>query len=118
MSPRRKIDAKEPELYTTPAPKPPRRWGLPLVASVAAVLIAGAIAASTLMLVSHESDRKTQVRDADVLSYVRSFMTTYTTLDPYQANYYGDRIQVTGHRRLREDVQGEDQRDPRAGRAR
>ena len=33
MSPRRKIDAEEPELYTAPAPKPPRRWGLPLVAS-------------------------------------------------------------------------------------
>lgn len=93
MSPRRKIDAKEPELYTAPAPKPPRRWGLPLVASVAGVLIAAAITASTLMLVSHETDRKTNTRDADVLGYVRSFMTTYTTLDPYQANYYGDRIQ-------------------------
>ena len=93
MSPRRKIDAKEPELYTAPPPKPPRRWGLPLVASLAGVLIAAAITASTLMLVSHESDRRTQVRDADVLGYVKSFMTTYTTLDPYHANYYGDRIQ-------------------------
>ena len=26
-------------------------------------------------------------------NYVQSFMTTYTTLDPFQANYYGDRIQ-------------------------
>ena len=93
MSPRRKIDAEEPELYTTPAPKPPRRWGLPIVASLSAVLVAAAIAASTLMLVSHETDRKTQSRDADVLGYVRSFMTTYTTLDPFRANYYGDRIQ-------------------------
>jgi Mce-associated membrane protein len=93
MSPRRKIDAKEPELYTAPPPKPPRRWGLPLMATVAGVLIAAAITASTLMLVSHETDRRTAVRDADVLGYVRSFMTTYTTLDPFQANYYGDRIQ-------------------------
>ncbi len=93
MSPRRKIDAEEPELYTAPVPKPPRRWGLPLVASAAGVLIAAAITASTLMLVSHETDRRTNTRDADVLGYVRSFMTTYTTLDPYQANYYGDRIQ-------------------------
>ena len=46
------------------------------------------------MLVSHETDRRTQVRDADVLNYVRSFMTTYTTLDPFHANYYGDRIQA------------------------
>ena len=93
MSPRRKIDAKEPDLYAAPAPKPPRRWGLPLVASVAGILVAAAITASTLMLTSHETDRRTNARDADVLGYVRSFMTTYTTLDPYQANYYGDRIQ-------------------------
>jgi Mce-associated membrane protein len=93
MSPRRKIDAGEAELYSAPPPKRQRRWGLPLVASIAGVLIAAAITASTLMLVSHESDRRTQVRDADVLGYVRSFMTTYTTLDPFQANYYADRIQ-------------------------
>ena len=93
MSPRRKIDAEEPELYTTPAAKPARRWGLPIVATLSAILIAAAIAASALMVVSHESDHRTQVRDADVLGYVRSFMTTYTTLDPFQANYYGDRIQ-------------------------
>ena len=37
MSPRRKIDAEEPELYTIPAPKPPRRWGLPIVAALSAV---------------------------------------------------------------------------------
>ena len=94
MSPRRKIDAEEPEIYTPRAPKPSRRWGLPIVASLSAVLVAAAIAASTLMLVSHETDRRTQVRDADVLNYVRSFMTTYTTLDPFRANYYGDRIQA------------------------
>jgi Mce-associated membrane protein len=93
MSPRRKIDAEEPELYTPPPPKPPRRWGLPLVATVAGVLLAAAITASTLMLVSHETDRRTVTKDADVIGYVKSFMTTYTTLDPFQANYYGDRIQ-------------------------
>jgi Mce-associated membrane protein len=93
VSPRRKIDAEEPEIYTAAAPKPPRKWGLPVVASLAALLVAAAIAVSSLMLVSHETDRRTAVRDADVLNYVRSFMTTYTTLDPFHANYYGDRIQ-------------------------
>jgi Mce-associated membrane protein len=93
MSPRRKINGEEPELYTAAPPKPPRRWGLPLVATVASVLVAAAIAASTLMLVSHESDRRTVAKDADVIGYVKSFMTTYTTLDPFHANYYGDRIQ-------------------------
>ena len=94
MSPRRKIVSDEPELYTAPAPKPPRQWGLPVVATLCGLLIAAAVVASTLMLVSHETDRRAQVRDADVLGYVRSFMTTYTTLDPFQANYYGDRIQA------------------------
>jgi Mce-associated membrane protein len=94
MSPRRKVDAEQPEIYTAVAAKPARRWGLPIVAGLSAVLVAAAIAASTLMLVSHETDRRTQVQDADVLNYVRSFMTTYTTLDPFHANYYGDRIQA------------------------
>ena len=93
MSPRRKIDAEQPEIYTPPAAKPPRRWGLPILASISALLVAAAITASSLMLVSHEADRRTDVRDADLLNYVRSFMTTYTTLDPFRANYYGDRIQ-------------------------
>jgi Mce-associated membrane protein len=94
MSPRRKIDAEQPEIYAPPAPQPPRRWGLPILASVSALLVVAAITASSLMLVSHETDRRTAVRDADVLNYVRSFMTTYTTLDPFRANYYGDRIQA------------------------
>ena len=94
MSPRRKIDAEQPDIYSAPAPKPPRRCGLPILTGLSAALIAAAIAASTFMLVSHETDRRTQVRDADVLNYVRSFMTTYTTLDPFRANYYGDRIQA------------------------
>jgi Mce-associated membrane protein len=93
MSPRRKIDAEAPDLYAAPAPKPPRRWGLPLVATIATVLMAAAITASALMLVSHETDSRTNAKDADVIGYVKSFMTTYTTLDPFQANYYGDRIQ-------------------------
>jgi Mce-associated membrane protein len=97
VSPRRKIDADEAELYNPPPPPPPkgpRLWGLPVVSVVSALLVAAAIAASTLMLISHESDRRTSNRDADVLGYVRSFMTTYTTLDPFNANYYADRIQA------------------------
>ena len=93
MSPRRKIDADQPEIYSAPAPKSSRRWALPILTVLSAALVAAAIAASTFMLVSHETDRRTPVRDADVLNYVRSFMTTYTTLDPFHANYYGDRIQ-------------------------
>ena len=96
MSPRRKIDAAEPDIFEPPAPKRPRRWGLPLLASLAGVLVAAAITASTLMLIAHESDHRGDSRDAELLSYVRSFMTSYTTLDPFHSNYYADRILSQG----------------------
>ena len=95
MSPRRKVEADEPDFFEV-TPKPPRRWGLPVFATVVALLIAAAITASTLMLVDHETDRRATVEDAAALSYVREFMTTYTTLDPFNANAYMDRILAQG----------------------
>ena len=94
MSPRRKVEADEADFFeVTPTP---RRWGLPVVAGLAALLIAAAITASTLMLVGHETDRRAAVKDAAALSYVREFMTMYTTLDPFHANEYADRILAQG----------------------
>lgn len=97
MSPRRRIDAAERDYFAIEV-KPPFRWGLPIVAMVSALLIAAAIAGSTLMLVRHETDRRTEIKNAAALSYVREFMTVYTTLDPFHANDYTDRIltQATG----------------------
>jgi Mce-associated membrane protein len=91
MSPRRKVEADERDFFDV-TPRPPRRWGLPVIATLAALLIAAAITAGTLMLISHNSDHRTAVNDADALGYVREFMTTYTTLDPFHANDYVDRI--------------------------
>jgi Mce-associated membrane protein len=53
---------------------------------------------STLMLISHESSHKLSMKDVAVLSYVRSFMTTFTSVDPFHANAYVQRIleQATG----------------------
>jgi Mce-associated membrane protein len=48
------------------------------------------------MLVGHETDRRVAVKDAAALSYVREFMTMYTTLDPFHANQYADRILTQG----------------------
>ena len=59
-------------------------------------MIAAAITGSTLMLIQHEKDRRTSVKDAAALGYVREFMTTYTTLDPFHANDYADRILAQG----------------------
>jgi Mce-associated membrane protein len=95
MSPRRKVDAGELDFFDV-TPKPPRRWGLTVIATVATLLIAAAITASTLMLINHETDRRATVKDAAALGYVREFMSAYTTLDPFNANAYMDRILAQG----------------------
>jgi Mce-associated membrane protein len=97
MSPRRRIDAAEGDYFDfTVEAKTPLRWGLPVTAMVAGLVVALAIAASVFMVVGHESQRRTQVRDAAALDYVRGFMTAYTTLDPFNANDYADRILAQG----------------------
>jgi Mce-associated membrane protein len=96
VSPRRKIDDSFEELLVEPPPRRPRPWRFIVATSLAALLTAGAIAASSLMLVSHESDRRETNREVDVLGYVRSFMTMYTTLDPFHANDYADRVVAQG----------------------
>ena len=95
MSPRRRVAADEPDFFEV-TPKPPRRWGLPVVAAVTALLLAAAITVSALMLVSHERDRSAQVRDAAAIGYVSEFMISYTSLDPFNANAYVDRIRAKG----------------------
>jgi Mce-associated membrane protein len=67
-------------------------WGLPGVGIAASLVVIAAVVVTSLMLWSHESDHRAEVRDADVLGYVGQFMTEYTTLDPFHANDYADRI--------------------------
>lgn len=112
MSPRRKIQPGERPLlveqtskprrrWRIPPPrqwKPPQRWGVPLGMTVAAVVAAGAISACTLILISHESHQRVVNNDKAVLIYVRSFMAEFTSLDPFHANDYVERVlaQATG----------------------
>jgi Mce-associated membrane protein len=95
VSPRRKVEADEQDFFAV-APRPPRRWGLALIATLATLLIAAAITGSTLMLIQHEKDRRASVKEAAALGYVREFMTAYTTVDPFHANDYADRILAQG----------------------
>jgi len=95
VSPRRKFEADEQDFFAV-APRPPRRWGLALIATLATLLIAAAITGSTLMLIQHEKDRRASVKEAAALGYVREFMTAYTTVDPFHANDYADRILAQG----------------------
>jgi Mce-associated membrane protein len=108
MSPRRRIEPgggdglreEEATADTVVASGPKLNWrewlrrgrGLPGLSIVAALLVAAAVAVTSLMLWSHETDHRADVRDADVLGYVGQFMTQYTTLDPMHANDYADGI--------------------------
>jgi Mce-associated membrane protein len=95
MSPRRQVDGAVRDYFSS-TPRRPIRWGLPLAATLAALVVAAALAASIFMVVGHESYRRTQLRDASALDYVRGFMTEYTTLDPFHANDYADRVLAQG----------------------
>lgn len=99
MSPRRQFrPGAEPLFVARPAP-PRRPWGLPVAAAVAAVMMAAAIAMSALMLAAGESRERQASRNRAVLSYVTGFMTQFTSIDPFHANDYVNRIlsQATGN---------------------
>ncbi|GAY18835.1 mammalian cell entry protein [Mycobacterium sp. shizuoka-1] len=95
MSPRRRVEPDSAELFRLPDPQP-RRWVLPLIAGVAAVAVLAALTISTLLLVKRETQRHDAVRDVAVLSFVRSFVTQYTSIDPFHANDYADRVLAQG----------------------
>lgn len=98
MSPRRRFQpGEEPLLVARPVPAR-RRWGLPLTTVIAGTLTAAAVAVSALMLVSHESVDRKDSRSREVIGYVRGFMTQFTSVDPYHANDYVQRVlaQATG----------------------
>jgi Mce-associated membrane protein len=99
MSPRRRIEPGSDGPVLQPPPKQPRQpgwWRLPLIAGVAAAVIAAAITVSALVLISHESNRRAAVRDVAVVGYVSSFLTQYTSLDPFHANDYTNRVLAQG----------------------
>jgi Mce-associated membrane protein len=98
MSPRRKFRPGEETLLVANTARPPRGRQFPLAATVSAVLMVAAITASTLMLIWHQSREHTATKDRQVLSYVRWFMADFTSVDPYHANDYIERIlgQATG----------------------
>jgi len=98
MSPRRKFQPGEEPLLVAHPLAPQRPWAFPLLTTVAALLMAVAITVSTLMLISHESRERAASKDRQVVSYVTGFMTEFTSIDPFHANDYIERIlaQATG----------------------
>ena len=118
MSPRRRIQPGEEPLLIEGVPKtslwsrlplqrlkltrqwwkPSRQWALPMAMTGAALLAAAAITTSSFVLVNHRSHHQVTMREVDVLDFARSFMTRFTSLDPFHANNYVDRVlaQATG----------------------
>lgn len=99
MSPRRRVDSAERFVagdFFTVTPAPPRRWGLTVLASIAALVMVLAVAGLGYLSVRHEQQARTEARSASVLGYVREFMKGFTSIDPFHANAYVDRIQAQG----------------------
>lgn len=96
MSPRRRLPAEPGAEYFQVTPRAPRRWGLGLVAALAALLVGAAVVGSALMLDWHREDRRAEIQEAAALGYARDFMTMYTSLDPFNANAYADRVLAEG----------------------
>lgn len=92
MSPRRKIQPGEAPLFAEQAVAPPLPWRPVLIFAVAGLIMAEALTACTLILVFHESHRRAAMRDVAVLAGVQSFMTMFTSPDPFHANDYVDRV--------------------------
>ncbi|MCV7235476.1 mammalian cell entry protein [Mycobacterium branderi] len=76
--------------------KPSRQWVMPLAMTLAVLVAAGAITASSFILVNHRKHHELAMKEVDVLGFARSFMTSFTSLDPFHANAYVDRILANG----------------------
>jgi len=108
MSPRRQIPPGEEPLYIEQLPKttlwsrlpsppqgwwkPSRRWAVPSIVAAAVLLATGAVTTSSLVLAEHRSQHEVTMKQAVVLDFVKAFMTGFTTLDPFHANAYFDRV--------------------------
>lgn len=97
MSPRRKFAPGELSLLVA-QPVPPRRRDLRIVATAATLLMVAAVTLSTLMLIDHVRRDRTAERETSAVNYVKWFMTGFTSIDPFHANDYVDRVlaQATG----------------------
>ena len=84
MSPRRRISPDAPDPFglrpLPPGRTNPVRGAWAWIASLAAVVVLASVTATTLIVTKHETIRRAQIRDADVLTFVSSFVTAYLSL--------------------------------------
>lgn len=99
MSPRRRVGTKPSEWAgtsdQTAAPQP-QRGLLRLIGAVAAVLIVAAVALSAVVFAKNQAVRANEIRDAAVRTSVQTFLTQYTSPDPFNANDYAEKVLALG----------------------
>jgi Mce-associated membrane protein len=96
MSPLRRITPADREtIFGVPDQEPGRR-ALTLAAAAAAVAVVSSVTVASLFFVKHESVHRAQIRDADALAFVKSFITNYTSPDPFHANDYANSVLAQG----------------------
>ena len=95
MSPRRRLDADRIDSVPMPAERDRRRALMRTVAAAAAVVLA-ALTVSAFTFVHSQGERRAMVKQAAVLSFVRTFVSQYTSLDPFKANAYAERVEKLG----------------------
>ena len=95
MSPRRRIGSDTPGWLRAPQAQSGQRT-LRLVSALAAVLIVAALATSAVIFAKNQAVRRVQIDAAAVQDSVRTFITQYTSPDPFNANAYADKVLALG----------------------
>lgn len=95
MSPRRRVGSSASDWLRPPGAHP-RRRGLRWVAAIAAVVIMATLATSAVVFAEHQAARRTQINEAAVQDSVRTFITQYTSPDPFNANAYAEKVLALG----------------------
>ena len=103
MSPRRRYEPDTPALQL-PEPEPRYRM-LALVAASAGVVVITGVTVAALIFAKHDTVQRAQIRDADVLDFTRSFITNYTSPDPFRANDYANSVLAKGTGVFAEDFE-------------
>lgn len=100
MSPRRRVDtltANFPAPLPMPMPRQrPSTRPLAKVAIIAAAVLTAVAIAGAVMFVNWRTAHSREIREVAALDFVRSFMTQYTSPDPFHANDYADKILAMG----------------------
>ena len=65
---------------------------MPVAMVVAGILAASGITISSYVLVDQRSHHEVAMSEVDMLGFVRSFMSGFTTVDPFHANAYVERV--------------------------